>query len=213
MSKRSTEMLNESFEKFSGYVLAGGKSSRMGADKAFLKFGNETFLNNAVKNLETVCGKRVGVILNQLQTDFIEKIPPQTQLIFDTYKNRGAPGGIHAALKNCASEWAIILACDLPFVTSEAVAALCGIALESDENICAVIPQQFDGKLQPLCGIYRPQLCLAKLENLLQTRSSPSARDFLKLILVNLVDATAILRDTGSLFLNVNTQEDYKNAK
>ena len=197
-------------EKFSGYVLAGGKSSRMGANKAFLKFKDETFLTNAVNALRTVCENRVGVVLNKSQTDFVEKIPSEIRFIFDTYENRGAPGAIHAALTNCASEWAIILACDLPFVTSAAIETLGEIALESDENICAVIPQQPDGKLQPLCGVYRPKLCLAKLENLLQLRASPSARDFLKLIVVTLVDSTEI-NNHDSLFLNVNTPADYEN--
>ena len=115
-------------KRFTGYILAGGKSSRMGRDKAFLKIGEKTFLENAVEILTPVC-KQVKIVLNKSQTHFIEKLPEGISHIFDIHENRGAVGGIHAAFQDCKTEFAVILAVDLPFVTSEAIEKLCEIIL------------------------------------------------------------------------------------
>ncbi|MDQ3712120.1 MAG: molybdenum cofactor guanylyltransferase, partial [Acidobacteriota bacterium] len=101
-------------ERFDGYVLAGGKSSRMKTDKAFLEVNGETFLTRAIKTLSTICENRVKIVLNKTQINFIERLPANVPHIFDIYENRGALGGIHAALSDCQSEWAIVLAVDLP---------------------------------------------------------------------------------------------------
>src|SRR5438045_1162415 len=100
--------------RFTGYILAGGKSSRMGKDKAFLKTSDKTFLERAINALSSICENHVKIILNQNQTDLIEKLPPNIPYIFDIFENRGALGGIHTALKNCKTKFAIILAVDLP---------------------------------------------------------------------------------------------------
>ena len=74
---------------FTGFVLAGGKSSRMGKDKAFLQIENETFLERAITTLSTVCENRVKIVLSQNQTNLIEKLPPNVSHIFDIFENRG----------------------------------------------------------------------------------------------------------------------------
>jgi molybdopterin-guanine dinucleotide biosynthesis protein A len=135
------------FNNFTGYVLAGGKSSRMATDKAFLRFGDETFLNRAVKSLSTVCENRIVIVLNQTQTHFIEKLPREIPYIFDVFNNRGALGGIHAALQNCRTKYAVILAVDLPFVTGEAIENLAKIAIQS-KDCAAFVPIQTDERMQ-----------------------------------------------------------------
>lgn len=177
------------------------------ADKAFLKIVGETFLERAFKTLSAVCENRVKIVLNRNKNAVREKI--SYSCIFDDFPERGAAGGIHAALKNCESEFALILAVDLPLVTGEALKKMSGIALAS-EDFAATVPRQTDGKFQPLCAAYRPKLCLTVLEKMLQTRSSLSVRDFLERLSVNYVDSKK-LSDTESLFFNVNTPLDYKN--
>lgn len=195
---------------FSGYILAGGKSSRMGADKAFLKFGDETFLERARKTLQKACENRVKVVLNQNQTHFIEKLPPALSYIFDQFENRGALGGIHAALKDCQTDFAVILACDMPFVTSEAVQKLADIAPASEE-FAAIVPVQPDGKLQPLCAVYRAAKCLPEIEKLLNDEVSPSMKDFLGTVCVKFIEHRELTRDAAQdLFFNVNRPDDFR---
>src|SRR5688572_11108294 len=165
---------------FSGYVLAGGKSSRMGADKAFLKIGDKTFIENAVDALKPNC-EQVKIVLNKTQTHFIEKLPESAVHIFDRFENRGALGGIHAALKDCETEFAVILAVDLPFVDESAIKKLCESAIGYDV-FSAIVPRQNDGRLQPLCAVYRAKNCLSKLEEILSKNESASVRDFLEMV-------------------------------
>jgi molybdenum cofactor guanylyltransferase len=195
---------------FCGYVLAGGKSSRMGADKAFLKIGEKTFLENAVEILKPDC-KQIKVVLNKSQNHFIEKLPDDVSHIFDQYENRGALGGMHAAFHDCKTEFAVILAVDLPFVTSEAIEKLCEIILR-EKDFSAIVPRQTDGKLQPLCAVYRAKNCLSKPEQILSEVVSISARDFLKTIETKIIE-TGDLGANKNLFTNVNSPLDLENLK
>lgn len=193
--------------KFTGYILTGGKSSRMGEDKAFLKTGEKTFLQNAADALKPNC-ETVKAVINKTQDHFIEKLPANVSPVFDIYENRGAPGGIHAALKDCRTNFAVILAVDLPFVTSEAIAKLCKIADASNKNL-ACVPRQNDGRPQPLCAVYHAEYCLTALENLLDENDSASVRDFLDIIFPRYINAESLSAD-GNLLHNVNRPEDLR---
>lgn len=196
--------------KFTGYILTGGKSSRMGTDKAFLKIGEKTFLENAADALKPNCFA-VKAVINKNQIDFIDKLPGEVSHIFDVYENRGALGGIHAALKDCQTNFAVILAVDLPFITSEATSKLCEIADASNKYL-ACVPRQIDNRPQPLCAAYRANYCLPALEKILNENDSASVRDFLDIIFPRYVNAEN-LSDDENLFLNTNYPEDLKKLK
>ena len=199
-----------SFDVFSGFVLAGGKSSRMKTDKAFLKLGGETFLTRAVKTLQSVCENRVSVVLNRTQNSFIELLPDDVPHIFDVFENRGAPGGIHAALTDCETKYAVILAVDLPLVSNETIENLANIALSSNKFI-AVVPRQTDGKIQPLCAVYQARYCLPALENLMAENDSASVKDFLELVAPRFVNQNKLTADDSTdIFFNVNHPADYQ---
>ena len=195
---------------FEGFVLAGGKSSRMGADKAFLKFEHETFLERAIKTLSNVCENRVKIVLNQAQTDLIEKLPPNISPVFDIFENRGALGGIYTALKNCETKFAVILAVDLPLVTSETIEKLAEITLSSNKFV-ATVPRQTDGRLQPLAAIYLARYALRPLERLINENDSASVNDFLELIAPRTIGQDKLTSNpTENLFLNVNHPSEYE---
>jgi molybdopterin-guanine dinucleotide biosynthesis protein A len=196
-------------KKISGYVLVGGKSSRMGNDKAFLEINGKTFLENAVDSLRPHCSP-IKIVLNRSQNHFVEQIPAEISHIFDIFENRGALGGIHAALKNCETEFAVILAIDLPFVSSKAIEKLCEVALDS-KDFSAFVPRQQDNKLQSLCAVYLVQDCLPKLEELLDENDSASVRDFLKLIFPKHIEANYLSANENLLF-NVNHPTDFQSV-
>ncbi len=199
-----------SFDDFTGYVLAGGKSLRMKTDKAFLEIGGETFLARAARTLSMVCENRVKVVLNQTQKNFIERLPESVSSIFDTFENRGALGGIHAALNDCETKYAIILAVDLPLVTNTAIEKLAETALTSNKFI-SVVPRQTDGRIQPLCAVYRARYCLTLLENFLNENRSSAVKDFLELIAPRIVDQNKLtLNESPDVFFNVNRPADFQ---
>lgn len=201
------------FNNFSGYVLAGGKSSRMKSDKAFLKMGGETFLGRAVRNLETICESRVKIVLNRTQSHFTERLPANISYVFDALENRGALGGVHAALKDCETKYTMILAVDLPLVSGEAIEKLAEIMLSSNRFI-AVVPRQTDDRLQPLCAVYHARYCLSFLENLMNENHAASVNDFLEIIQPRLIAQNKLTNDeTVDLFFNVNRPADFEMIK
>jgi molybdenum cofactor guanylyltransferase len=204
------EIINN--KEFTGYILAGGKSRRMGEDKAFLEFGGKTFVERAINSLSAVC-ENVKIVLNDAEIEpIIHSLLPNVSLVFDIFKNRGALGGIHAALTDCETEFAIILACDLPLVDSKVMEKLAEIAVNANETIAAIVPKQNDGRLQPLCAIYRKSNCLAKLEEFFEKNESVSARDLIFGV-ENRIISFEDLSESEDIFTNVNEREDFEIVK
>lgn len=195
---------------FDGFVLAGGKSSRMKTDKAFLKFGDVTFLERAASAVAPSCGA-VKIVINENQKEKFRLNFAEFDFVFDFFYERGALGGIHAALKNSNADWAIILACDLPFVTAGAIEKLAQIAVNAPENVSAVVSKQSGGQLQPLCAAYRVKNCLPKIEAIFENEFSVSMRDFLEIIDVKFIEEGELTGDkTRDLFFNVNRPADFQ---
>src|SRR6266478_4226096 len=132
-----------------GFVLAGGKSSRMGAgqdnDKAFLDFAGQTLLDRALAVMGTVCD-RVAIVGDPAKFRNYESVVP------DIYPGGGPLAGIHAALMHSSAELNLMLAVDMPFVTRELLAFLFAAANETDAIV--VVPRTARG-FQPLCAVYR----------------------------------------------------------
>jgi molybdenum cofactor guanylyltransferase len=187
---------------FTGFVLAGGKSSRMGTEKHALEIDGETFLMRAVNVLKPAC-ETVKIVLNQTQT-----LETSLPVLRDIYPARGALGGIHAALKNCDTKLAVILAVDLPRVSTVAIENLAAFALSANRYI-GFVPRQTDGRPQPLCAVYRARYCLPAIEKLLGETVSASVRDFLDLIAPKYIDASRLSEDENLLF-NVNFPADFQ---
>jgi len=187
---------------FTGFVLAGGKSSRMGVDKYALELGGETFLDRALDVLKPVC-ETVKIVLNNDQ-----HIETNLPVVRDIYQERGAPGAIHAALKNCETKFAVILAVDLPNVSTEAIENLTNITLASNKYI-AFVPRQTDSRPQPLCAVYRAKYCLPALEKLLEENNTASVQDFLDLLLPKYIETNRLSADENILF-NVNSPDDFQ---
>ncbi len=127
------------------FVLAGGKSSRMGSDKAFLKLGDETLVSRALQAASSMAGE-VRIVGDA------RKFAAFGEVIEDVYRGQGPLGGIHAALSSSRTELNLVLAVDLPFVGREFLEYLLLRARESDAMV--TVPRAGVG-LQPLCAAYR----------------------------------------------------------
>ena len=187
-------------QNFTGFVLAGGRSSRMGTDKSQLSIGGETFLSRAARALRPVCA-RAAIVLDRART-----IETALEIVRDVYPERGALGGLHAAFRSCRTERALVLAVDLPFVTTGALVKLASIAAANADR-SAVVPRQRDGRPQPLCAVYRAAECLPAIEKLIG-ENTLSLRALLERIDHLTVAENELDRDER-LFFNVNRPSDF----
>lgn len=128
-----------------GFVLVGGRSSRMGTDKAFLRFDGETLLARALKTIRVVCDGVAIVGDPKKFADFGPVVP-------DIFPGCGPLAGIHAALVHSASELNLTLAVDMPFVSTDLLSLLFATADKSEA--VTTVPRVGKG-LQPLCAVYR----------------------------------------------------------
>lgn len=185
------------------FILAGGKSSRMGTDKAQLRLGAQSFPERIAAALSSVAA-RVSVVGAHVEGGGAWRFVP------DVYAEWGALGGLHAALVSCRSEWAAVVACDLPFVTRELFVRLAG----ARENFAAVVPVQLDGRVQPLCALYRREPCLRRAEALIAA-GERRPRALLDEVNARRVPFSELsdLPGAAYFFTNVNTPEDYAQAR
>lgn len=180
------------------FILAGGQSRRMGTDKSRLALADQTFSERIATRLEQVSDAVTLVGARYAH--------PKYRTVADVYKEWGALGGLHAALAACESDWAIVVACDLPFVT----AALFDYLASLRENYDAVVPVQPDGRPQPLAALYRIVPCRERAAELIESgRRRPL--DLLELVNTRWVPFNELrnLDQAEKFFVNINTPDDY----
>lgn len=195
-----------------GFILAGGQSRRMGTDKALLTLKGQTFLERIAEEMAGVVNSIsvVGSSPARGETKQRNSKPRQTGMsvraVPDVYSNWGALGGVHAALSACASEWALVVACDFPLVTREFFAQL----TERRRNFEAVAPVQSDLIPQPLCTLYKVDPCLERAEQLIKSgeRKPIALLQSVRTCWVSF-DEIADLSGAGDFFDNINSPEDY----
>jgi aldehyde:ferredoxin oxidoreductase len=128
----------------SAVVLAGGKSLRMGTDKALLKWREKNFLETLLYTLSMFRSSFVSTAdKTQYKTLRYRTIP-------DLYPGIGPVGGIYASLLASDDDYLFVTACDTPFMSADLIRELCRAA----EGYDCCIARERDGRLHPLCGVY-----------------------------------------------------------
>jgi len=127
------------------FVLAGGRSSRMGADKALLPLGDLTLLERALRMVNQVASESYIVGPRDRYERFGE-------VAEDIFPGCGPLAGIHAALTNTRTDLNLILSVDMPIMTTSFLSWLIQTAVASEALM--VVPEAAGG-LQPLCATYR----------------------------------------------------------
>ena len=128
-----------------GFVLAGGRSSRMGTDKALASLGGKPLVQIAVAILAAAgVSVRIAGSRSSLE-DFAEVIP-------DTFAEAGPLGGVHAGLSASLTEWNLFLPVDLPLMPASLPACLLQRAMLTGEPVTAV---RLNGRLEPFPVVLR----------------------------------------------------------
>lgn len=196
-------------EKIEGFILAGGANSRMKRHKAFLELGGKSFLERAAVALHAV-SQNLYVIGNSLPDNLFLPVVPDIYQISEN-KKRASIIGVHSALFNSKAEWTAILACDLPFASGELLARLATLGnISGKSDFDAVVPVQPDGKLQPLCAIYKTKVCLPQIKKMIAAGNFRLREIFSELNTRRVYfSEIADLPNAQNFFFNVNTPEDF----
>jgi molybdopterin-guanine dinucleotide biosynthesis protein A len=186
-----------------GFVLAGGKSSRMGTDKAFLEFGGQTLLDRAIAEMGMVCSS-VAIVGDPVK--FAKYGAPKYEpVVADIFHGCGPLAGIHAALVHSTAELNVMLAVDMPFVSTELLAFL---LTKADEDDAIVTVPRIGKGLQPLCAVYRPSFCITAEQALRAGNYKVDAAFSGISIRVIEEDELTAAGFSERLFFNVNTPQD-----
>lgn len=189
-------------------VLCGGKSSRMGQDKATLPFGPELMLQRVVRILSQVIDPNAIVVVASPE-QFLPQLPDQVIVTRDERPNRGPLEGIANGLRSMPNDVDAVYAtsCDVPLMVPEFVAQMFD---QLGKNEIAV---PYDGQYHhPLAAVYRPRV-LAVIELLLASDRLRPRFLFDEVATVEVpVDRLREVDPALSTLMNLNHPEDYQTA-
>lgn len=216
-------------DEIAGYVLAGGESARMGRDKALLEIGGVTLVERAARLVKSVTGN--ATVVGQPRVFQHLKL----RAIADDWPGTGPLGGIATALRASEAEWNLIVACDLPYLTGNWLRLLVARARNASgvktpeeagrltaelnprpsnfvEEADAVLPMNERGA-EPLCAMYHKR-CEAAVW-LALNRGTRKVTDGLTGLRVAHIERAEWkgFDSEGLLFKNMNSPEDYEEAK
>jgi molybdopterin-guanine dinucleotide biosynthesis protein A len=190
-------------EPLTGFVLAGGKSTRMGRDKAALSFNGRTLLERALSTMRKVTGDVYILGSPELYQTCAPAIP-------DIFPGCGPLSGIHAALTRTKTEFNVIIGVDTPFFSDELLRYVAERAIASRAVVTA---PQVNARPQPLCAVYS-RAFLPVAERGLQAGEYKVASLFpdegTLLISQRELEQLAF---TAQMFQNLNTPEDLERAR
>lgn len=126
------------------YVLAGGESRRFRQDKTLLSWDGEPLIVRTVRIAQSVASE-VKIVARDIQKfEFVG-----VSILLDIVERIGPLGGILTALEDCPDDRCLILACDMPYLTSDWLKELTEIREDTP-----VIFSQSEKGIEPLCAIY-----------------------------------------------------------
>lgn len=187
------------YTNISGIVLAGGKSSRMKKNKAYLTLGDETLVTRQAGKLAGL-GCR-DIMLSGSGENTAAELPPIVRVIGDEYPQRGPLGGLHACLGAAKCRHCLALGVDVPLVPMDTLQEMVRQHLQSGAEITVL---EHQGKWEPLIAVYDTAL-RGRIEKLIREKGAP-VRALLE------QSRWQIFSYTGpeEYLMNCNTPEDYR---
>ena len=180
------------------FVLAGGKSRRMGTDKGLVLFKGIPMIRHILNLLDEL----------QLATSIISSNPDYLQfgkpVYSDVIPDKGPLGGLYTAMENSKATLILLLACDMPSVNKEGIESLLKSA-KSDKVIAATNGKQ----ISPLFGLY-PRSIKEKVKKAILA-DNLKMQDFVMSQPHILLDLKAL--KNSEILKNINTREDLKTAE
>ncbi len=196
---RIASATEEKIRGFTGVILAGGRSRRMGSDKALLPYQGGRFIEAILRRMEELFEEVIVVTGEPGRYDFLP-----CRRVTDLFAGMGALGGIHAALRHSGEEAIFVVACDMPHLSPDLIRYQCSLAEGAD----VVVPEG-EGGLEPLHAVYRKSV-LPVVEEALRDGQCRVV-SFFDRVRVRRVSRDTVERIDPDLsaFRNINTPEEY----
>jgi molybdopterin-guanine dinucleotide biosynthesis protein A len=186
-----------------GVILAGGKSRRMGQDKAFLDLGGRPMIEVVAEKVRTVAGELIVV------ADDHQRYAPFADLsVPDRFPGIGTLGGIHSGLYAAKTDLSLVVGCDMPFLKPP----LLNWFIEAAQGYDVVILVQGEW-VDPLHAVYHKN-CLPEIERVIRA-GKHRVISFFDSVRVRKVTAQEIehLDPALASFMNINSPEEWQAAR
>ncbi|WP_317047297.1 molybdenum cofactor guanylyltransferase [Salegentibacter salinarum] len=187
------DLFLKNYKNIEAFVLAGGKSSRMGRDKGLVSLNEEPMILHVLRELETLKISTKIIANNSAYRRF--KLPVYSDVI----PEKGPMGGLLTAMENTGAEMVLLIACDMPFITASAIERL--LKKADKKQIIASMSNQ---KINPLFSVY-PVILKEKIKKSI-------AAGELKMTDFILKNQHVLLpfeyEQSGKIFKNINTEEE-----
>ena len=196
-------------QRVTGIILAGGKSSRLGRDKAWEDVGGQRIIDRVIGALQSSCDE-VLIIGDRPERENELSLPKCIQYRSDELKGRGSIGGLYTGLKASDTLWSLVVACDMPFISRELIRFMLSII---SKNRCDAIVPVINGRYQPTHALYN-STCIPFIEKNISSGNFRMDSYFDEIYLEEISeDVINSIQGAELSFFNVNTEDDLFTAR
>lgn len=185
-------------------IIAGGKSSRMGTNKAFVEIGGQTLIERIIERTKDI-GQQETILITNTPDEYKHlNLPMYADVVTDS----GSLGGIYTAIYHSQTSHTIVIACDMPFISADVLRFMMSKAINTD-----VVVPTVEGYPQGLHAIYS-QKCLDPIRQKIEQKRL-KVIGFYDDVRVTHLDENQLaeFNADGLAFMNVNTPEELDKAR
>jgi molybdopterin-guanine dinucleotide biosynthesis protein A len=194
-------------------ILAGGESSRFGSNKALALLAGKPLVSHVAERLSRIADETLVVIgRHERRHDYEAILPSFAKVMNDKQEGKTPLNGIVTGLQAASSEYALICACDVPFVNQRVVELLFRRASRVD----AAIPKWNEGAIEPLEAVYRAASTLQVARETMAVsgqRLKVMIDKLAHVVYVSVQDEVSKLDSDLRTFFNVNSNRDMEIAE
>jgi molybdenum cofactor guanylyltransferase len=180
------------------YILAGGKSSRMGTEKGLVSLQGQPFIEHIIRTLKNIT-RNISILSNNNLYNHLG-----FPVLEDIEKEKGPLGGIHTGLVNSNKEYNLFVSCDIPLINTQILNHLIAGINHSNNTFIA----SHGSNKEPLCGIYSKKN--TALINELLDKNELSVHKALEHLNAKYIDVSTAPFYNKNIFYNINSKEELK---
>ena len=193
-------------------ILAGGSSTRLGQDKGLLELRGKPLIRHVLDAVGNIVDERIVVLSSDNQADkYARELGSKVQLVIDSLEAQTPLVGTITGLETARGQHALVLSCDAPFVSRNALSLLLDLCINKN----AVIPRWPNGHIEPLQAVYHVESALGAAKNAFSEGKLNMAAMIEKISGVRYISTLVFKQFDHELrtFFNINNLLDLKRAE